>query len=41
MHFRVLSKAQGTELGIVFLDAKISKFLGGYLKFLIFFGGEQ
>ena len=46
MHFRVSSLGQGTEWGIFFWVAKISKYFsffffgggGGGLKFLIFFG---
>ena len=41
MHFRVFSLGQGTEWGIFLGVAKISIIFWGYLKFLIFFGGEQ
>ena len=37
MHFRVFSKGQGTERGIIFWVAKISNIFLGCLKFLIFF----
>ena len=40
MHFRVFSEGQGTEWGIFFGVAKISNIFLGFLKFLIFLGGE-
>ena len=40
MHFRAFSEGLGTEKGIFFGVSKISNFLWGCVKFLIFFGGE-
>ena len=40
IHFRVSSKVQGTEWGVIFRVAKISNIFLQCLKFLIFFGGE-
>ena len=41
MHFRVLFKVKGTELGYFIGVAKISNIFLGYLIFLIFLGGDQ
>ena len=40
MYFRVFSKGQGTEGGVFFWVAKISKIFLGCLLFLIIFVGE-
>ena len=41
MHFRVFFLRSRYRIGIFFGVAKILNIFGGWLKFLIFFGGER